>query len=300
MDIVCEFCDKSFDSKSKINVHQRTKKCQQFRTITFVCRKCSSAILGYDNILFHVENCNGTTPILHKEIENRIKVTNHNKKHDDNKNFFGKGLNGKTVYIFNYEKSMLTYGSTNIISESIVSTIDNLVEKATLKSLNDAIQSFSKESFLQEILFKYPQPFSISDISKFFEYESRTVMAFLIAKDLNDLFEILFKECKLFPVCIVNDNIYVIDKVVHQNLDKWILEWKQIDYKEVSLSLKGFFLPVLNYAIKLFLNESNNNTTLKLLELVKEITDETKISKLMSNFTKPIPVFEDIQNISKC
>ncbi len=52
MDIVCEFCDKSFDSKSKINVHQRTKKCQQFRTITFVCRKCSSAILGYDNILF--------------------------------------------------------------------------------------------------------------------------------------------------------------------------------------------------------------------------------------------------------
>ncbi len=48
---------------------------------------------------------------------------------------------GKTVYIFNYEKSMLTYGSTNIISESIVSTIDNLVEKATLKSLNDAIQS---------------------------------------------------------------------------------------------------------------------------------------------------------------
>ncbi len=27
MDIVCEFCDKSFDSKSKINVHQRTKKC---------------------------------------------------------------------------------------------------------------------------------------------------------------------------------------------------------------------------------------------------------------------------------
>ncbi len=73
---------------------------------------------------------------------------------------------------------MLTYGSTNIISESIVSTIDNLVEKATLKSLNDAIQSFSKESFLQEILFKYPQPFSISDISKFFEYESRTVMAF--------------------------------------------------------------------------------------------------------------------------
>ncbi len=42
---------------------------------------------------------------------------------------------------------MLTYGSTNIISESIVSTIDNLVEKATLKSLNDAIQSFSKESF---------------------------------------------------------------------------------------------------------------------------------------------------------
>ncbi len=35
---------------------------------------------------------------------------------------------------------------------------------------------------------------------------------------------------------------------------------------------------------------SNNNTTLKLLELVKEITDETKISKLMSNFTKPIPV----------
>ncbi len=51
--------------------------------------------------------------------------------------------------------------------------------------------------------------------------------------------------------------------------------------------------------IKLFLNESNNNTTLKLLELVKEITDETKISKLMSNFTKPIPVFEDIQNIFK-
>lgn len=292
MDIVCEFCDKSFDSKSKVNAHQRTKKCQQFRTITFVCRKCSSAILGYDNILFHVENCNGTTPILHKEIEDKIKVKEH-----DNKIFFGKGLNGKTVYIFNYEKSMLTYGSTNIISESIVSTIDNLVEKATLKSLNDAIQSFSKESFLQEILFKYPQPFSISDISKFFEYESRTVMAFLMAKDLNDLFEILFKECKLFPVCIVNDDIYVIDKVVRQNLDKWILEWKQIDYKEVSLSLKGFFLPVLNYAIKLFLNESNNNTTLKLLELIKEIADETKIRKLMSTFTKPIPVFEDIQNI---
>ncbi len=103
------------------------------------------------------------------------------------------------------------------------------------------------------------------------------VMAFLIAKDLNDLFEILFKECKLFPVCIVNDNIYVIDKVVHQNLDKWILEWKQIDYKEVSLSLKGFFLPVLNYAIKLFLNESNNNTTLKLLELVKKLLMKLKL-----------------------
>ncbi len=112
---------------------------------------------------------------------------------------------------------MLTYGSTNIISESIVSTIDNLVEKATLKSLNDAIQSFLKK-FSPEILFKYPQPLSILIISKFFEYESRTVMAVLIAKDLNDLFEILFKECKLFPVCIVNDNIYVIDKVVHQIL----------------------------------------------------------------------------------
>lgn len=292
MDIVCEFCDKLFDSKSKVNAHQRTKKCQQFRTITFICRKCSSAILGYDNILCHVENCNGTTPILHKEIENRIKIQNK-----EQKNFFGKGLNGKTVYIFNYEKSMLTYGSTNTISESVVSTIDNLVEKATLKSLNDAIQSFSKESFLQEILFKYPQPFSISDISKFFEHESRTVMAFLIAKDLNDLFEILFKECKLFPVCIVNNDIYVIDKVVCQNFDKWILEWKQINYKEISLSLKGFFLPVLSYAIKLFLNESNNNTTLKLLELIKEITDETKISKLISTFTKPIPNFEDIQNI---
>ncbi len=203
MDIVCEFCDKSFDSKSKINVHQRTKKCQQFRTITFVCRKCSSAILGYDNILFMLRTAMEQLQFCTKKIENRIKVTNHNKKHDDNKNFFGKGLNGKTVYIFNYEKSMLTYGSTNIISESIVSTIDNLVEKATLKSLNDAIQSFSKESFLQEILFKYPQPFSISDISKFFEYESRTVMAFLIAKDLNDLFEILFKECKLFPVALL-------------------------------------------------------------------------------------------------
>ncbi len=73
MDIVCEFCDKSFDSKSKINVHQRTKKCQQFRTITFVCRKCSSAILGYDNILFHGETAREATPILHKRIENRIK-----------------------------------------------------------------------------------------------------------------------------------------------------------------------------------------------------------------------------------
>ncbi len=91
MDIVCEFCDKSFDSKSKINVHQKNlKNVNNLGTITFVCRKCSSAILGYDNILFHVENCNGTTPILHKEIENRIKVTNHNKKHDDNKIFLEK------------------------------------------------------------------------------------------------------------------------------------------------------------------------------------------------------------------
>ncbi len=53
------------------------KTVNNLEPITFVCRKCSSAILGYDNILFHVENCNGTTPILHKEIENRIKVTNH-------------------------------------------------------------------------------------------------------------------------------------------------------------------------------------------------------------------------------
>ncbi len=41
-------------------------------------------------------------------------------------------------------------------------------------------------------------------------------------------------------------------------------------------------------------------TTLKLLELVQEITDETNISKLMSNFTKTIPVFEIQQYISKC
>ncbi len=46
---------------------------------------------------------------------------------------------------------------------------------------------------------------------------------------------------QIISVCIVNDNIYVIDKVVNQNLDKWILEWKQIDYKEVSLSLKDSF-----------------------------------------------------------
>ncbi len=42
---------------------------------------------------------------------------------------------------------MLTYGSTNIISESIVSTIDNLVEKATLKRLTMLFNLFLKKVF---------------------------------------------------------------------------------------------------------------------------------------------------------
>ncbi len=80
---------------------------------------------------------------------------------------FWKRFKWENGLLFNYEKSMLTYGSTNIISESIVSTIDNLVEKATLKSLNDAIQSFLKKVFSKKFCLNIHQPFSISDISKF-------------------------------------------------------------------------------------------------------------------------------------
>ncbi len=49
---------------------------------------------------------------------------------------------GKRFIYLIMKKSMLTYGSTNIISESIVSTIDNLVEKATLKSLTRCYSIF--------------------------------------------------------------------------------------------------------------------------------------------------------------
>ncbi len=52
----------------------------------------------------------------------------------------------------------------------------------------------------------------------------------------------------------------------------------------------------MNYAIKLFLNESNNNTTLKLLELVKKLLMKLKLVNNVK-FYKTNSSFEDIQNI---
>jgi hypothetical protein len=310
----CEYCNKSFDSKSKVVSHQKTKKCQQFRTITFVCRNCSLAILGYDNVVVHVESCPNPhsgvgqgKPILHNEIVRRL-ASHYGNKDDvrERKNVFGKGLDGKAAYIYNYEKSILTCGVPQTISESIITAIDNLVEKATLKTVNETLGSFSREAIIKEVSFEYPQPYSMSDISKFFEFETRTVMAFVIANDLKDLFQVIFNS-KVFPVCFLSshNDVYIIDKVVNKvanDNNVWTVEWKKNSPKEVALSFKGFFLPALNYAVKLFLNEGPNHITQKILELIKEINDPSKINDLLSALssneaTINILKYDDVNNV---
>jgi hypothetical protein len=61
--------------------------------------------------------------------------------------------------------------------------------------------------------------------------------------------------------------------------------------------LKGFFLPALNYAIKLFINEGSNEFTQKILELIKDLNNPHKISELLKNFSKPHQNFDDVNNI---
>jgi len=287
----CEYCNKSFDSKNKLCAHQKTKKCQQFRTITFICRSCSTAILGYDNILSHIESCSDNKPILHSEILKKINTFEHKK------NIFGKGLNGKTSYIYNYEKCILTCGAPQIISELIVTSIDNMVDKANLKTLNEILASYSKDAILKEISFEYPQPYTISDIGKFLEYETRTVMAFILSTNYIDLFQILLRNCKIFPVTITENEVYIADKIIREN-NIWNIEWKKNSPKEVALSMKGLFLPALKYAVRLFVNEGSNSITQKLLELIQDLNDPAKISILLNILSKKnINNFNDVNNI---
>ncbi len=51
MDIVCEFCDKSFDSKSNENGIKELKNVNNLEH-NICCRKCSSAILGMTIIYY--------------------------------------------------------------------------------------------------------------------------------------------------------------------------------------------------------------------------------------------------------
>ena len=279
MDITCEYCDKSFDSKSKVTAHQKTKKCQQFRSITFVCRNCSEAILGIDNVTTHIDNCKNNKPIGHSEIICKLK--------DENKtNVFGKGLNGQTIYLYNYEKSILTTGVSKPISESIVNQIETMVEKCTLKSVNYTLTNFSRDAIMREIVLQYPEPFSITDVGRFLEQEPRTVMTFIIATSVLDIFKIILGCSHIIPIykkknSDEKDELYVIDTVKRKN-NKWFIDWKLSNSKEVSSSLKSFFLPALTYAIKLFVNEGPNHITTKILEYVKELNDPDNVTCILN------------------
>lgn len=287
----CEYCNKSFDTKNKVASHQKTKKCQQFRAITFICRNCSSAIIGYDNILEHVESCKGGKPILHSEIQEKINTTSAKN------NVFGTGLNGKPSYIFNYEKNVLTYGTPQPVSEKIVTAMEDMFEKCTLKSLKETLQSFSKTSILKEIALEYPQPYSISDIGRFMEFESRSVMAFLLTTNITDLFRIIVGQSKIIPVAHVNGKIYVLDKVT-KNDNVWSLEWKLNNMKEVTLSLKGLFIPALKYAVKLFLKEGPNDNTTKILGLIKDLNNPEKVADIINCLgTTTLPTYKDVHNV---
>jgi hypothetical protein len=294
MDHLCEYCNKSFDTKNKVTSHQKTKKCQQFRAITFICRNCSSAIIGYDNILEHVDSScktfgrnEGGKPILHCEIIEKINATS---------NVFGKGFNGKPSYIFNYEKNVLTYGTQQPVSEKIVTAIEDMFEKCTLKSLKETLQSFSKTAILKEIALEYPQPYSISDIGRFMEFESRSVMAFLMTTNITDLFRIIVGKSKIIPVAHVNDKIYVLDKVT-KNDSVWSLEWKLNNIKEVTVSLKGLFIPALKYAVKLFLKEGPNDNTAKILGLIKDLNNPEKVADIINCLGTILPTYKDVHNV---
>jgi hypothetical protein len=268
--------------------HQKTKKCQQFRCVTFICRNCSTAILGYDNIISHIDACKNDKAISHFDIVHKLTSV-------INKHVFGKGFNGKTVYLYNYERCIFTTGAPKPISESIVNQIDRMTEECTLKSLNETLTLFSREAFLEEIKLVYPQPLSIANLG-ILEQESRNVMAFVIATSMFDLFKIVLGSLEIMPVYNEDEELYIIDKVVRKN-NKWNIDWKLNNSKEVSLSFKSFFLPALTFAIKLFTKEGTNHITTKILELIKDLSSPSKVTELLNKLaTSSLKQYDDVNN----
>ncbi len=85
-------------------MHQRTKKCQQFRTIHLFVE---NVLLQYLDTIIYYFMLRTAMEQLHFCTRNRkieLKLQTIIKNMTTIKIFLEKGLNGKTVYIFNYEK----------------------------------------------------------------------------------------------------------------------------------------------------------------------------------------------------
>jgi len=65
MPLVCEFCDKSFETKSVLTRHQRTAKyCiklqnnnSEIKTIKYTCLFCDKNYTSNENLVNHQKNC---------------------------------------------------------------------------------------------------------------------------------------------------------------------------------------------------------------------------------------------------
>ncbi|CCV02526.1 hypothetical protein IIV31_154L [Armadillidium vulgare iridescent virus] len=300
MNLECEYCNKMFETKTKMSAHQKTKKCQLFRAISFVCRNCSNVILGYDNVIEHLEICKADKPIHHSTIEKLISnpPSSKNKK-------IGKGLNGSPVYIFRYEQIILSSGTPPLLSENISKAINLMVEKATVKTVEEFLQSFSKEALENEVTFVYPEPYTISDIYRFFEDESKTILAFLLAKSLHDLLDIIFGwnkvnengRSKTFkPFFKEGEKYYVITEVkkIKTSCTEWELIWNEDpNIQEGAFSFKGLVLPALKFAFKLHQNNGENPFTSHICELISEVSN---VHEILKKYSSGIPSFDDVRH----
>ena len=78
--IICEFCNSSFSSKSNLATHKkRTKKCLAIQNnLTtknlFECEKCNKTFTSKRNLNEHSDKCSYKMDILYRELEKRYEI----------------------------------------------------------------------------------------------------------------------------------------------------------------------------------------------------------------------------------
>lgn len=289
----CTYCDLTFDTKSALSTHKKTKKCILHKNIGFTCLKCFKNIKGYDNTLKHTSNCSENIDCdlgLLTALINQLSVQYEIELNlEDNKNGT---INFKKIYNYIHPKK-LEYG--------IGIPRAYLFYKTLIKYTDDQIMG-SHNYYLNDVNNK------ISRLEESFQFMS-------VKYSFKDLLNVIWFKTSMSCFQVKDNIVYVLGKIQCQNEEgkKWFGDTfnlkenekiiKCIWYKDPQL--KQFYTclkPLLKDILNLYLTLGNwalKQKKIKFKENLSTKVDTSSNYKIIYNIINEYNFINLVDNIKK-